>query len=244
MIEGAEMLLTGHQPNYLPYAGFFDKVARAERFVVVDDVQFVKRGPFGWIHRNRIRTASPEGWEWLTVPVQTKGKFSQTIRETRVDNALPWARKHWKSVEWNYRKARFFAEYAPELKLVYERKWEWLCDLSVELIGLVLRWLGISRPLLLQSELGAAGKAGDLVLDLCRKTGADAYLSGIHGKDYLEPAVFESAGIQLLFQEYRAREYPQCVAGPFVPNLSVIDLIFNCGPESPSIVAAGNDLET
>lgn len=232
------MLLTGHQPNYLPYAGLFDKIARADRFVVVDNVQFVKRGPFGWIHRNRVRTASPEGWDWLTVPVLTSGKFHQTIKETAIDNALPWARKHWKTIEWNYRKARYFGDYAPDLRAVYERKWEWLTDLNVELVRLLLRFLGIDRGITLSSELGVEGKAGDFVLDLCRKAGADAYLSGVHGRDYLDLPAFERAGVRLEFQDYAAREYPQCVPGPFVPNLSVIDVIFNCGPESRKVVTA------
>lgn len=237
------MLLTGHQPNYLPYAGFFDKIARSAKFVIVDQVQFVKRGPFGWIHRNRIRTPSPDGWEWLTVPVQTSGRFDQSIRDTRIDAALPWARKHWKTLEWHYRKAPYFGDYAPELRAIYDRKWEWLWELNVELIRLVLRWLGIDRPIVLQSEIGAAGKAGDLVIDLCRRTGADAYLSGMHGRDYLDPAEFDRAGIRLVFQEYRPNEYPQCVPGPFVPNLSVVDLIFNCGPGSLGVITAGNDLQ-
>jgi hypothetical protein len=232
------VLLTGHQPNYLPYAGLFDKVARADRFVVVDNVQFVKRGPFGWIHRNRIRTASPDGWDWLTVPVLTSGKFTQTIRETAIDNALPWARKHWKSIEWNYRKARYFADYAPELRAVYERKWEWVTDLNVELMRLLLRWLGIDRPVALSSELRVEGKGSGFVLDLCRKSGADAYLSGKHGRDYLDLEEFGRAGVRVEFQEYAPREYPQCVAGPFVPNLSVIDVVFNCGPDSRKVVTA------
>src|SRR3989338_6081487 len=100
------MLITGHQPNYIPYAGFFHKIVQAEAFVIVDNVQFVKRGPFGWIHRNKIRTQS--GWDWLTVPVITKGKFSQKINETIIDNKMPWRRKHWKTIEFNYRKAPHF----------------------------------------------------------------------------------------------------------------------------------------
>lgn len=232
------MLLTGHQPNYLPYAGLFAKIARAERFVVVDNVQFVKRGPFGWIHRNRIRTASPEGWDWLTVPVLTSGKFHQTIKETAIDPALPWARKHWKTIEWNYKKAKYFADYAPDLRAIYDRKWEWLTDLNVEIVRLMLRWLKIDRGVSLSSELGVDGKGSDFVLDLCRKAGADAYLSGVHGRDYLDLPSFEKAGVRLEFQEYQAREYPQCVPGPFVPNLSVIDVIFNCGPDSRKVVTA------
>ncbi|HVR84338.1 MAG TPA: WbqC family protein, partial [Planctomycetota bacterium] len=93
------MILTGHQPNYLPYAGFFEKIARSDRFLVVDNVQFVKRGTFGWMHRNRIRSGSPEGWDWLSVPILSKGRYTQEIREAEIDNSTPWPRKHWRSIE-------------------------------------------------------------------------------------------------------------------------------------------------
>ncbi|MHC4605429.1 MAG: WbqC family protein [Planctomycetota bacterium] len=224
------MIVTGHQPNYLPYPGFFEKIARADLFVLVDNVQFVKRGPFGWIHRNRIKTGSK--WDWLTVPVLTKGKFSQTIRETRINSRAPWARKHWRTIEWNYRKAPHFARYAGDLKAVYDREWEWLWELNLELIRLILRWLEIPTPVKIASDQGIEGKAGDLVLDICRKTGADAYLSGVHGRDYLDEASFREAGIRLDFQDFDPFTYPQTPPEPFLPNLASIDLVLNCGPDS------------
>lgn len=233
------MIVTGHQPNYLPYPGFFEKIARADLFVVVENVQFVKRGPFGWIHRNKIRTG--DGWDWLTVPVLTKGKFTQTIRETRINNAEPWARKHWRSIEWNYGKAPHFAAHADALRAVYERKWEWVWELSVELIRLILGWLAVRTPVKISQDLGIAGEATDLVVDICRKTGADTYLSGAHGKDYLEAAKFDAAGLKLVFQEFEPRVYPQTPPGPFVPNLSVLDLIFNCGPDSRRVLLEGGE---
>jgi len=237
------MLLMGHQPNYLPYPGLFEKAFRSDRFVIVDHVQFVKRGPFGWIHRNRIRTESPQGWDWLTVPVLTKGKFTQSIRETQIDNELPWARKHWRTLEWNYRIAPYYADYAPELRAVYEKSWKWLCDLSVELIRLMLRWLDIPRKLEFTSEKGIEGKATGLVVNMCKAFGADAYLSGMHGHDYLDAAEFDRAGIRLEFQEFEMPPYPQCAPGPFVPNLSVIDLLFNCGPKSRRILVGKDGCE-
>ena len=226
------MILTAHQPNYLPYAGFFHKVARADRFLVVDNVQFVKRGPFGWMHRNRIRTNSPQGWDWLSVPVLTKGKFTQRICDAEIDPAVPWARKHWKAIEWNYRRARYFGDYAAEFRGLYERPWARFTDLACAFIELLLRLLGVPRAFDRASALGVEGQSTGLVLNLCRAAGADTYLSGVHGRDYLDVPQFEKSGIRLVFQEFSCPEYPQCWPGPFVPNLSVIDLLFNCGPDS------------
>lgn len=226
------MILTGHQPNYLPYLGFFHKIARADRFLIVDNVQFVKRGPFGWIHRNRIRTCSPEGWEWISVPIQTKGRFEQKICDAQIDNSLPWARKHWRTLEWNYRKARYFNDYAAEFKEMYGRPWTSFTELSCAFIELLLRKLGIQKDAPRTSALAIAGESTGLVLAMCRAGGADTYLSGVHGKDYLDPAEFERNGLKLVFQEFSCPVYPQCWPGPFVPNLSAIDLLFNCGPDS------------
>lgn len=228
------MLLSGHQPNYLPYPGFFHKMLQADKFVIVDNTQFVKRGPFGWIHRNRIRTR--DGWMWLTVPVLTKGKFTQKINETLIDNKLPWQRKHWKSIEIHYARAPFFRRYQDPLREVYERKWENLAELNTELIRRLMDLLEIRKELRIASREGIEGRSTDLVIDMCRKMGADAYLSGVHGQDYLQQEKFRAAGIRLVFQKFDPPQYSQCQPGPFVPNLSIIDLIFNCGPESGDIL--------
>lgn len=230
------MILAAHQPNYLPYPGFFEKIARADRFLIVDNVQFVKRGTFGWMHRNRIRTPSPQGWDWLSVPVLTKGRYTQRICDAEIEPGVPWARKHWKAIEWNYRRAPHFKEYAPGFRELYERPWTRFSDMAVAFIDLILGFLGISRTLDRASALGVEGQSTDLVLNLCRAVGADTYLSGVHGKDYLDMTAFERNGIRLVFQEYSCPEYPQCWPGPFVPNLSIVDMLFNCGPETARVM--------
>lgn len=230
------MILTGHQPNYLPYAGFFHKIAQADRFLIVDTVQFVKRGPFGWMHRNRIRTDTPQGWDWLSVPVLTKGRFTQRICDATIDPALPWARKHLRALEWNYRKAKHFGDYAAEFKALYEREWVRFADLACAFIELLLRLVGIRRTADRTSALGIGGESTGLVAAMCRATGADTYLSGRHGKDYLDTAALESAGVKTVFQEFAPPVYLQCQPGPFVPSLSVVDLLFNCGPRSLGVI--------
>ena len=233
------MILTGHQPNYLPYPGFFHKILEADQFLIVDTVQFVKRGAFGWIHRNRIRTRTEEGWSWLTVPVLTHGKYFQTIQETRIDNRLPWRRKHWRTLRDAYHKTPGFAEFGPTIEKIYEREWDSLSSLNETLIREILAMLGVSRPVLRLSDRPVPGKASELIVNFCKELGASEYLSGVHGRDYLDLELFDRAGIKLSFQEFRCPEYPQAVSGPFLANLSVVDLLFCCGQESLKTIETG-----
>jgi hypothetical protein len=230
--------ITGHQPNYLPYPGFFQKILFAEAFVLVDTTQFVKRGPFGWIHRNRIR-------------------YHQTIAETRINNAEPWARKHLRTLEYNYRKAPHFNRYFAYFKEVYNRQWELLTELNEEIIRFFASELDITIPFYKTSELSTTGKATELIINFCRQLGADAYISGVHGKDYLDLAAFEKNNIRLVLQDFYPVEYPQqfhCKfmqgakravpgsqhkQGEFIPNLSIIDMLMNCGPEKTRALLLG-----
>ncbi len=223
------MILTGHQPNYLPYPGFFEKILRADTFLIVDTVQFVKRGEFGWIHRNRIHADTPEGWAWLTVPVITHGRYHQSIAETRIDNRLPWRRKHWKGIQARYRNSPGFPEFAPVLAPIYEREWDSLGLLNETLIREILGFLGIGTRIVRLSDMGARGRSTELIINFCRDLGATEYLSGRHGRDYLDEAEFDRAGIGLLYQDFAGPEYEQPGRGPFVPNLSIIDMILCCG---------------
>ena len=230
------MILTGHQPNYLPYLGFFHKALRSDAFVIVDTVQFVKRGPFGWIHRNRIRTAG--GWMWLSVPGLTSGKFTQRIDEARIAPHVPWRRKHWRSLEAAYRRYPHFEAHAPFFERLYAREWERLPDLAEEVIRYLLAAFEIRVPVHRASALGVEGKAGDLILGLCRALGADAYLSGTHGKDYLDPEAFERAGVRLQFSAFRHPVYSQAPYEGFVPDLAAVDLLFAEGPRAGEILRA------
>lgn len=234
------MILTGHQPNYLPYPGFFHKILESEQFLIVDTVQFVKRGAFGWIHRNRIRTKSPEGWSWLTVPVLTHGKYFQSIQETRIDNRLPWRRKHWRTLREAYQKAPGFAEYGPVFEKIYEREWASLAEINEALIREILAILGIARPILRLSDMTARGKASELIVNFCKELGANEYLSGVHGRDYLDLELFDKAGIKLSFQEFRCPEYTQAIPGPHIANLSILDLLFCCGAKSLDVIRSGS----
>ena len=234
------MILTGHQPNYLPYLGFLHKIARSDAFVLVDTTQFVKRGPFGWIHRNRIRASNAEGWMWLSVPVLTSGRFTQPISEARIDDRVPWRRKHWRSLDLAYRRYPHFADHAAFFEGLYARPWERLAELNEAVIRYLLEAFGIRVPFHRSSELKPEGAATELILDLCRKLKADAYLSGVHGRDYLDIPAFGRSGVDLRFSDFAHPAYSQAPYEGFVPNLAAVDLLFAAGPRAGEILRASS----
>lgn len=224
------MILTAHQPVYLPWLGLFHKIASADTFVSFDEVQYLPRD---WNNRNKIKTAS--GAIWLTVPVLTKGHREKPIREIEINNREPWRRKHWNAISLNYRKAPFFAQYEEFLRSVYQREWQWLWELNEHMLRWFLEVLGINVRFLRASELGLVGAKSDVVLDMCRKLGAKTYIFGALGRDYARVEDFQRAGIEVVFQEYRHPEYSQ-LHGAFISHLSLLDLLFNCGPKSLEIL--------
>jgi WbqC-like protein len=227
------MIVTIHQPEHLPWLGFFDKVSQADCFVLLDHVQFRKNY---FQNRNRIRSA--EGSTWLTVPVRLKGRFGQPLNQVEIDNSgnPKWREKSWKTIAQYYGKAPFFNLYAPFFESLYRTEWQHLVDLNERIIGYVLSVLGIQVSLIKSSSMDLEErKKGDLVLDISKKVGAGTYLSGISGPDYLELEKFAECGIELKFQNFRHPVYRQ-LFDPFIPNMSIIDLLFNHGPQSLDII--------
>jgi hypothetical protein len=239
------MLITGHQPNYLPYIGFFHKIYLSDIFVIVDIVQFVKRGPFGWINRNRIRTAN--SWIWLTVPVKTKDKFYQSILETEIENTMPWSRKHLKSIERNYHQTPYFHKYSDFFYQVYQKKWDLLAQLNEAIIIYLIEALGIKVKIIRASQLGlhycykknesisSTSSATDLIVEICQKLNSDSYLHGKHGHDYLDKNKTKRNKIKSYYQDFHHPLYKQTYE-PFIPELSIIDLLFNYGDRSIEII--------
>jgi hypothetical protein len=232
---GARHVLTAHQPVYLPWLGLFHKIASAPTFVSFDGVQYL---PKDWNNRNRIKT--PNGAEWLTVPVLRHGHRDKPIVEIEINNVVPWRRKHWRALELSYRKAPYFDEYAAALEAVYEREWRYLTELDEHLLLWFLEMLGIEVRFLKASELGLEGRKSDLVLDMCKRLGADVYIFGALGRDYAKVEEFAAAGVRVVFQDYRHPVYPQ-LHGAFEPYLSVVDLLFNCGPASLDVLMSGQE---
>jgi hypothetical protein len=225
------MKVAVHQPQYLPWLGYFDKMDQADCFVVLDQVQFKKNE---WQNRNRIKTAS--GWQWLTVPILHR--FPQPLSEVRVNNAAPWSRKHLQALIANYSGAPFFEAHRPFFEEVYDREWTLLIDLSRTMLAYLIEALGIQTKLVLASSLPTRDGATDRLVAICETLGADTYLSGAGGRDYLELERFAEAGMRVLFHTFQCPPYPQRF-GAFEPNLSIVDLLFNCGEESLEVLRQG-----
>ena len=231
------MIIAIHQPQYLPWLGYFDKVERSDFFVFLDDVQFKKNE---WQNRNRIKTAQEgssecpsQGWQWITVPVLHK--FGQKINEVKIDNGENWRRKHLNALETNYTKAPHFTEYCDFLKESYGKEWDNLSELNIYFVEYLMKALGIKTPLIKSSTLKVCGEKTDRLVNICKVLEGDTYLSGVGAKDYLEAEKFERQGLKVIFQDFHHPVYPQ-LYGEFIPNLSAVDLLFNCGSESLKII--------
>ena len=224
------MRVTILQPSYLPWLGFFEQMTRSDKFVLLDDVQYTRRD---WRNRNKVRVK--EGWVWLTVPVQQKSRFSQSLLETRIDNSVSWRRKHLETLRQHYCKAPFFEKYFPRCQQVYEKDWTFLFVLCLETIQFLKEEMGIETPLLRSSEMKPGGEKTERLVSICRELGATHYLSGESGSNYIAEEDFSSQGIALEYQNYEHPVYPQRYTG-FVPHLSAIDLLFNCGEQSLGIL--------
>jgi len=222
-----------HQPHYLPWLGYFDKMDQVDSFVLLDTVQFKKNE---WQNRNRIKTAT--GWQYLTVPVLHR--FPQRICEVRINNAVPWSRKHLQALISNYNGTPFFDLYIPFFQEVYRREWTLLLDLNLTVLAYLVEALGIRTKLVLASSLPLPEREGttERLIAICQALGAETYLSGLGGKGYLDLERFEEAGIRVLFQAFQCPRYPQRF-GSFEPNLSIVDLLFNCSEESLQILRQG-----
>jgi hypothetical protein len=210
---------------------FFDKMDACELFVYLDTVQFQRRGV-----QNRNQILGPDGPLWLTVPVNAS-------RETLIQDVTiaenPWQHAQIRSIETSYKKAPFFADYAPELLELLGRKWERLVDLNLATTAFLMKALGITTRCVLASELSVTGAKQDLILDICTACQTTDYLSGTGARAYQTPQEFSARNIRLLYQNYTAKPYPQRFASEFSPGLSALDLIFNLGPASHELLVSG-----
>ena len=225
------MLVGIHQPHYLPWLRYFEKIARSDVFIVLDDVQYEKNG---FQNRNKIKTA--QGWTYLTAPVQKPTQ--RPINEIELDKRTDWREKHSRAIELSYRKAPHFGTYWPELSALYEQEWTHLAALNRAMLELFLKQLGVETPLLYSSELETKGQATDRLAELVLLAGGDTYLSGAYAvAAYLDPAILTAAGIRLAFQEWHAPTYSQLYLGAsFIPDLAIVDLLMNEGPRSLALL--------
>ena len=224
------MILTGHQPTYLPWLGLFNKISNSDCFVLFDNVQYL---PKEWMNRNKIKT--PNGEIFLNVPVLKKSFLKKKIYDIKINNNLDWKRKHLKSIKLNYSKAKFYNHYIDYFEEVYSKEWIYLSDLNYHMLKLFLKLLNINVKLLKLSDLEIKGKKSELVLNLCLKLNAKKFIFGQQGSNYADIISFKKKQIKTIFQNYNHPSYHQ-LHGKFVSNLSIIDLLFNCGNKSLEII--------
>jgi len=225
-----------HQPQYFPYPGFFHKLMLADTFVLLDNTQYDKR----FTNRNKIWT--PHGFVWLTVPIKKEDKFSSN-KEVKINNDILWTNDHWKKFFHSYSKSKFFKLYENYFKNLFDQEWQFLCSLDLVTLKQTINWLGIKIDIIKESELNLKGKGTERLVNGCKALGADTYISGagLPDNQYMDEKYFEKNNIKLVHQNYHSIKYNQNSSKTFVPDLSILDLLFNVGPDSLKLISQFNE---
>lgn len=234
-MEPPEKLVVIVQSNYIPWKGYFDLINMADEFILYDDVQYTRRD---WRNRNLIKT--PQGLQWLTVPVEVKGKYFQRIRDTRISEP-GWARKHWATLLHNYSKAPFFDTYRPVFEPLYlENADTLLSDLNRRFIEAICGVLGIGTRISWSSDYPLVEGRSERLLGLCLAAGATRYLSGPAARGYLDEQLFNDAGVAVSWMDYSGYPPYRQLHGAFEHGVTVLDLLFNEGPEATRYMKSFN----
>ncbi|RLG31406.1 hypothetical protein DRO03_01265 [Methanosarcinales archaeon] len=219
------MIIAVHQPNYIPYLGFFDKMKQSDIFVIYDDAQFNKED---FQHRNKIRIY--HGWKYLTIPVEKKCIPIKDIliRNDRMVKDMTWQEAHLKDIQDNYKNTPYYVLYEHNLETIHTDKYDKLIDLNMEIINFLKDALNIKTKTIFAGELGFTSRSTERLIDITEALGGDTYLSGPAGRNYLNVSLFESRGIDVKFQDFKHPVYKQRYKG-FISNMSAIDALFNTG---------------
>ncbi|MDP9127549.1 MAG: WbqC family protein [Pseudomonadota bacterium] len=218
-----------NQPNYIPWRGYFDLIGDADLFLFHDDVNYTKQD---WRNRNRIKTQ--KGTIWLTVPV-VKTPSDTQIKDIYIDYDHPWVAAHQKALTAAYGKAPYFESYAQEFFDILEQRHERLLDLNVDTTKFIMRSFQISTPTGFVSEFKLSGTKTTKLVQILRACAGHDYLSGPAAKAYLDQDMFMRAGLGLAWKGYEYAPYPQ-LWGAFEPQVTALDLLFNCGPNALALL--------
>ena len=230
------MIVSAHQPNFFPWLGFFDKLARADVLVLLDDVQFPRSGAGVWTNRVGILVGGER--RWLTVPVERAGRGYQQVNEVRIDDAQPWRRKLLRTLEQHYAKSPAFEEAFPFVRSLFATEAELLATFNESTLRAIARRLGLDEGRIrLSSEVGAEGQGTDRLIALTRALEGSTYLSGDGASGYQDDDRFKAAGIELRFQRFEHPVYPQR-SSEFIGGLSVLDALLHCGYEGTQALLA------
>lgn len=216
------------QSNYIPWKGYFDIISEVDEFILYDDMQYTRRD---WRNRNQIKT--PAGLQWLTVPVQVKGKYEQKIKDTLIVKT-DWAKDHLKAFYQNYKRAPFFDEIYNIFEGTYTNKdFTHLSNLNRDLIQIICNYLNIKTKISSSTDYNLVEGKTERLLSLCQQAGASDYISGPAARQYIDEMIFKKAGVKLHWFDYSGYpEYVQLWGGAFMHNVTILDLLFNCGPDS------------
>lgn len=215
-----------HQPDFAPYMGFFHRFLHADLYVVLDHVQFVTNTSKSWTHRDKIKTA--KGEKWLTLGVK-KPPLATPINQVELSDDLKWIDSNLALLHENYRKSQGYSEVMPIVEQLYRTTPTGkMVDFNIKWLEVFAEILDVRIPFVLSSTLEPSGQKNELLIGLLQKVDATHYLSGTGARAYMDPEKFSQAGIELKWQSFSHPEYPQ-QHGPFIPYLSILDALLNCG---------------
>jgi hypothetical protein len=214
-----------HQPDFAPYLGFFHRFLHADLYIALDHVQFVNSSSRSWTNRDKIKTV--QGESWLTVGVRKSPRVTP-LKLIELSTTTSWKQDNIRLFEQNYRKAQYYYELMPEIEKLYGRSFRLLRDFNMASIEMLMNLLNVRIPWEWSSNLSPEGSKNELLVDILKKVSATHYLSGMGAKNYFDPKPFEDSGIDVIWQNFRHPIYPQQF-GDFVPYLSTLDMLFNCG---------------
>ncbi len=226
-----------HQPDFMPYLGFFDRLLKADIYVVLETAQYVNGTSRSWMNRDKIKTE--KGEQWITVCVK-KAPRETAIKDIFLLDEEKWRKSNLGLLHQNYRKADYYHEIMPYIEGLYSLKCEKFWEFSFASIKMLIDLFGIDIDILFSSDLDPQGKNNDMIVDIMNKVNAHTYLSGVGAADYYDEKVYEKAGIEVIWQDFKHPVYQQQF-GEFIPYLSSIDLLFNCGIEKSRKILRGEE---
>ena len=235
------MITTIHQPEHLPWLGLFNKMAKAEKFVILDSVQYEKN-----YFQNRNRIMGTNGVQWISIPISNKGHMDGSIAETLIatdPKNLKWKDKYLQTIKMSYGKYPFFNDVYPLLEKAINIETEYFCEINLAIIKAFNDALDIHPEYIRSKDLPVSGLKSNLILDICKAVNTDIYIAGPSGRDYLDMDSFAEAGIKVVFNDYHHPAYPQRRSEEFVSHLSALDLFMNVGfIEGKKIIMSGNEV--
>lgn len=224
-----------HQPDFMPYLGFFDRLIKADIYVVFDNVQYVRWSSRSWMNRDKIKTHNGE--RWISVSTQ-KAPRDTAINQVLLSKDNKWRENNLNLIRENYRRCPFYQEIIPHIKKLYDFQCEKMADFNLESIKMLMSLFDIHIDVIIASELKPVGENNTMIIDILKKLGCTKYLSGVGARDYYAPELYDEAGIEVIWQDFKHPVYPQQYDG-FIPYLSSIDLLFNCGIEESRKILRG-----